>query len=250
MHWLDWISMAVDAGFDPFERVRRRSVRQQVIQRRRQRIQIRARLGAAGANLLQRRVAWREAKHTARCQRLRLPCGGTLRQSKIQQDNCTLRCQLEVLWLDIAVNDLRLLAVQIGQGRQQLIGPIQHLRDRKWRAASAKLRREIEAGNELHHQKLLVALVKEIGHNRQCRVAQARQNECFALERATKLRAPSQRLLDGHRYAQSGVGGFIDCAHAATPDQARDSIARLQHGFWRKKSVCRGHDRLQMSITN
>src|SRR4051794_11398289 len=91
----------------------------------------------------------------------------SLRQTEIEEDNLPFRRELQILRLDIAMDDGRLLCVQVIQSVQQLVRPIQDLRDGKRCPTLFQLLKEVFAWNELHHEKLAL-LVREV-------VADARQ---------------------------------------------------------------------------
>jgi hypothetical protein len=115
------------------------------------------------------------------------------------------------------VDDRRLLAMQVHQRLEQLIGPTQHLRDWEWPRLADQQRRQVIAGDKLHHQELPGRISEEVADPRQRRVPQARQQPGLALEGFVDLGSPRQQALEGHPVAEAGIDRLVDRAHTALP---------------------------------
>src|SRR5438552_6841047 len=111
--WKQRIRLSVYERACAAERVRRFDVGEQMKQRRGQRIDVAARVRAQSLHLLERRVIRRVTEDTRRSRDHRRLPGISLRQAKVEQHNLATRSQLQILWLDIAVDDFRILGVQV-----------------------------------------------------------------------------------------------------------------------------------------
>src|SRR5205809_7081889 len=97
-------------------------------ERRSQRINVAARVRTLALNLLQRCVVRGVAINT--CGRRhggQLACR-SFSETEIEQHDLSARGELQILRLDVAMNDLRILSMQIVERVAQLIGPTRHVR--------------------------------------------------------------------------------------------------------------------------
>src|SRR6185503_13565369 len=83
-------------------------------------------------HLLDRRIGWRITKDTLIGSHLRSLRGCAFRQSEIQKDDVIALSYLQILRLDVAMNDRRLVRVQIIERIEQLVSPVQHFILREW----------------------------------------------------------------------------------------------------------------------
>src|ERR1700730_15136768 len=183
-----------------------------MVKRRRQRVEVAARISTQSLDLLERRVVWRVTKDArgrsdAR-QFMNLPLG----QAEVKQDDLPASRKLQILRLDIPMHNLRILGMQVIQGVEQLIRPGSHLFLRKWPAAFCDDRGQIVARNILHHQKFPTAFCKVIAYSRQCRMMQTSQQTRLSLELSAQSLIGKQRLFQGYRGVQSLIDRFIDSA--------------------------------------
>src|SRR5581483_1650154 len=108
---------------------------------------------------------------------------------EIEQDDFAARRQLQVLRLDVAMHNGRLMRMHILKRVEQMVSPAQHVVNRKRRViALLQQFRQILARNELHHQKLPLAFGKVVGDVRERRVTQAVKQAGLALERLAENR--------------------------------------------------------------
>ena len=151
------------------------------------------------------------------------------RQSEIEQHDVALRRELDVGGFDVAVNDGRIDAVQIGQRIEQLIGPSQH--SAMVERLSELLQRffEVAAGHVFHHDVLPRAFVEQVAHFRQVRMRQACEQIGFALEDVAHLFGVEHAQLERNgAAAETPVAAFINRAHAALRNRSHDLITILQ----------------------
>src|SRR5262245_9674435 len=133
--------------------------------------------------------------------------------------------------LDVAMNDWRLLSVNIVESVEQRLGPCRHLPAIEGPVTPNQQREEVGARNELHHQKLPSAFDEMITHPGQRGVAQSRHHSRLALELLAQysLLFAEEGLFDRHRgVAQVDRFSFVDRAHPAARQQADDPITPLQ----------------------
>ncbi len=136
--------------------------------RRGQRIEIAAQVGSQSLDLFEGRVVRRVAEDTGSGRYARDVAALTFRQSKVEQDDLAARCKFEILWLDVAMNNLRFLRVQVVKRVQQLVGPTSKPdwpeTDPDFRAIISD---KIIARDVLHDEKLAIAFGKMVTHARQ-----------------------------------------------------------------------------------
>jgi hypothetical protein len=90
-----------------------------------------------------------------------------LANPKSSRYNLAARSQFQVLRLDVAMNDLRILRVQVIERITKLVRPPQDIALGK-RTLTARLHfKQILAGNVLHHQELAFAFGKVVADTRQ-----------------------------------------------------------------------------------
>src|SRR6185369_15966508 len=116
------------------------------------------------------------------------------RKTKVEQDDLAAPSQFHVLRLDVAVNDLRILCMQIVERVQQLVRPCQNLIGRKWSSFASHHLRQIVTGDELHHEKLAVAFGKMVADARQRRMMQTRQKSGLSFKLLSQTLVRKQRL--------------------------------------------------------
>ena len=211
------------------ERVRRFHVGNQMKERRCQRIDITARISSQPLNLFQWRVVWGVAEDAGRSCHHRHLARRTFGQSKIEQHNLPARSQLEILRLDVAVNDLRILGMQIVERVAKLIGPAQHLCLRERTVPLRQHAEEILAGNVLHYQELSLSFGKVIADSRQRGMVHSRQQTRFALELLAQSFVGEKRFLQRHRGIEPLIKRFIHCPHSALAKLANNAVAPLQN---------------------
>ena len=141
--------------------------------------------------------------------------------------------QLQVLWLDIAMDDRRLMRMKVRQSVQQLIRPEHYPTDGKRLISGLKPRRKIVTRDVFHHEILIAAINKMVADLRKDRMPQTSKDPCLALERTGKGRIASiARSLQGNGAAKPLIDGEIDLAHSAFADQMNDQVAILDHCIW------------------
>src|ERR1043166_1360051 len=150
--------------------VRRLHRSDEVVKRRAQSIDVAARVSAESLDLFQRRIVWRVAINArGSCNNRDAACL-SLREPEIQQDDLPAASQLKILRLDVAMDNWRVLRVQIIERVEQLISPGQNLVGRKRSLFAGRHLRQVLAGNELHHEKLSVAFREVVANPRECRM--------------------------------------------------------------------------------
>ena len=142
--------------------------------------------------------------------------------------------QFQVLRLDVAMDDLRILRVEVIERVEQLIRPGQDLIRRKRSALARHLLREIIARDELHDEKLTVALGKMVADSRKRGMMQPRQESCLTFKLLAQTFIGKQRLFQRHCRIESLIDGLVNCAHSALPELTDDAIPALQDCFWRQ----------------
>ena len=214
----------------------RRGIRQQVIERGPQGVDIAAGVGVAGiaAVLLERGVKGRAAPLHDRDRGV---IGRQdLDQAEVDQLDHVIGGQFEVARLDIPVQDRRFLAVQKDQSIGDLFGPRQHLTLRQELLALAGFDHQsaqVFAGDVVHHQKIAFVLSKNIGDLRQVGMVEAGEHVGLALELLAGLvlgvrrqRGVQPDLFDGAQAAfQAQIVGLVDAAHPAAADKPLDAVA-------------------------
>src|SRR5438105_8528979 len=80
--------------------------------------------------------------------------GCAFRQAEVEQNDLAVRSQFQIRWLDVAVNNGRLVCVQVFERVQQIISPAQDFLRREWLRASFEEFAQITSRNELHDEKL------------------------------------------------------------------------------------------------
>ena len=146
-----------------------------MIERCAQSIDVAARRGAVVLNLFERRVAPRvtkDARGRNGCRRVRTFGFG---QPKIEQSDPPVRCKLQIVRLDIAMDDLAVAGVQIDKRVEQLIGPGNHDCSGKRAWLLGNNLRQVGPGDELHYQKCAVALGEIVTDARQGRMMKLSQ---------------------------------------------------------------------------
>src|SRR5439155_22556681 len=73
-------------------------------------------------------------------------------QSKVEQSNLGVRRKLQIVWFDIAMDDLTIARVQVDKRIKQLIGPGNHVVLWKRPRSSDNNRSQVDARDKLHHQ--------------------------------------------------------------------------------------------------
>src|SRR5690348_7899495 len=132
------------------------------------------------------------------------------------------------------MNDLRILRVQVVERVEQLIGPGQDLIRRKRSALAVHHFRQVVAGDELHHEKLPVALREMIADARQRRMMQTSEQSRLALELFAQTLVRKQRLLQRYSRIETLIDGLVNGAHATLTELAHDAIASLKDCVWRQ----------------
>ena len=147
-----------------------------------------------------------------------------LGDAEVYQDGFAGRGDLDIAGLYVAVDDGRVLAVQVVERARHLVNPAQGVLFGQ-RAALIDHVLQIYALDKLHHQVLGVALQCEVvEHNRQVGVAQGGQQRRLALELAGVLGRFQEILFDGDVAAQPLVEGAVDRAHAALAQQGHNAV--------------------------
>src|SRR3989442_6706127 len=205
-----------------------------MIERCRQRIEVTARVGAQALNLLKRRVVGRVPKKTRGSRRARKVSRLPFCETKIQQNDLSSGGEFQVLRFDIAVNDLRVLRMQIIERIKQLVRRGKDLIRRKRSAPLSANRRQIVSCDVLHHEKLSVTFRKVVTNARERRMMQTGQQTCFPFKLLSQLFLCKQSFLQRDGGIQSLINGLVDCAHAALSKQSHDTIPTLQDCLWRK----------------
>src|SRR5688572_23465981 len=85
--------------------------------------------------------------------------------------------------------------------------------------------------NELHDEKLPIAINEMVAYSRQSRMAQPGKQASLSLKCHAKMFAGDDALFQGHSAAEALIPGFVDCAHAPLPYPAQNEIAILQNGI-------------------
>ncbi len=165
-------------------------------------------------------------------------CGGLggrvdLRQPEIGQVGPVVFADDDILRLDIAMNDRRVLPVQVLERLADLVGPDQQvfLGNGFPQCLQGMLQHvcQVGAGDVIHRQALHVGF-KEVGtHARQVGVVQPGQDARFPLELLDRLRADIVVHFDGHILLQDQVVGQIDDAKAALPKLPFDAVAAVKN---------------------
>jgi hypothetical protein len=140
--------------------------------------------------------------------------------------------QDDVIGLDVAVNDLALVAVL--QSLQQLPAQTRGV-GRGQRPIARHVLGQVLPLHQVHHQESQAVLLEEVGHGDDAGVVQPGQHRRLAAELLVELarlvrvqpRLRRQRL-DGHIEAEPVVEGAIDRPHAAAAEVVADGIAPLQ----------------------
>ncbi len=228
------VGLVVDEGAGARQRIDRGGAGQQVIEGRAQAIEVAARVGAGALHLFERGVVARVAEDA------RVGVGGgvrlrgqALRQPEVEEHDLAARRELEVLRLDVAVDDGRLVRVQVVERVEQLVGPAQRVRRREGAAfALLEQLREVGALDELHDEELAGLFDEVVAHFRQRGVAQVVQEVRLALEGFAQGGVVEEGLLDGDRAAEALVGGDEDGAHAAVADLSGHAVAVLEKHAW------------------
>src|SRR3989304_7691872 len=88
-------------------------------------------------------------------------------QPEVHQLDQPIWCDLQVARLDVAVQNGRVLAVQVGESIGKLVSPIQHIRLGQKALLLVSLAdqgSQVLAGNEVHYQVIAVTDREEIAH--------------------------------------------------------------------------------------
>src|SRR5207245_2166308 len=180
-----------------------------------QRINVAARIRSQTLHLFERRIIRRVAKDARRgCNDGHLS-PGTFRQSEIEQDDLAARRQLQVLRLDIAMNNLRLLRVQVIERVAKLIRPTQHFVLRESPLAARLHLKQILARDKLHHQKLAVVFCEMVADARQRLMMKPRKQARLALELLAQSLVSKERFFKSYDGIKPLIDRFVDRAHAA-----------------------------------
>src|SRR5947209_12213342 len=198
-----------------------------MVESRAQRVEVTARVCAAALHLLDGRVVERVAEDAARGGDARLQ-GRPLRESEVEQDDLIARQKLQVLRLDVAVYDRRMLRVQVVERVEELIGPSEHLRDGERTAAPFQHLGEVFARNVLHDEELPLALVEVVADARERRVPKVVEESRLALEGFAQVCVVEESFFQRDGPAEAPVCGDVDRAHAALAYLALDGVAILQ----------------------
>src|SRR5256714_14739353 len=175
-----------------------------MIEGRGERVEVAARVRARALYLFQRRVGGRVADD-ARGQGRRL-CRVAFGESKVEKDNLAARAELEVLRLDVAVYDRRLLRVQVVERVEELVGPCEHLRGGGQAAlALAPHLFDVGAFDELHDEELTVAFREVVAHARERRVRETREQSGLSLELTTQFFVAERSLFERDRRIEAFV---------------------------------------------
>ena len=115
------------------------------MQRCGQRIKVAACVRAFRFNLFERRIIRCVTVNTLSGGELKRLFGQALGETEVEQNDLPLVSHLQVLWLDVAVNDGRLLAVQVRKRAEQLVAPLNDLGGVERSAALFEHRHQIAA---------------------------------------------------------------------------------------------------------
>src|SRR5690606_34403851 len=153
--------------------------------------------------------------------------------AKVQENDVILIRQLQVLRLDIAMDDRRLMRMKVSQGVKQLVCPEHHPADGKRLIRGLEPRRKIVTRDVFHHEILIAAINEMVADLRKDRMPEACKDPRLALERTGKGRvACIARPLKGNGAAKPLIDSKIDLAHSAFADQMNDQVAILDHCIW------------------
>jgi hypothetical protein len=126
------------------------------------------------------------------------------------------------------------LGVAVGQGIQQLTGPLQHLGLRERPPGGNQVGQTLPL-HEVHHQVGIAALFKVVGHPDQVEVVQAGQDLGLLVELVAELgqgvgvnAGLGDHLLEGDGDVEAQVPGPVDGAHPALAQEGQDAVAVLQ----------------------
>ena len=139
----------------------------------------------------------------------------------------TPRGELQILRLDVAVNNLRILRMQVVERVQKLIRPGQYLIGRKGALLDCQHMGKIFAGDELHHQKLTLTFSEVIANTRQRGMVHARKQPCFSLKLLPQTLISKERLLQCHSGIKTFVNRLVNRAHSPLTELPYDPIAVL-----------------------
>src|SRR5215813_2072303 len=132
------------------------------------------------------------------------------------------------MWLDVPVDDWRLLLMQVFQRIEKLVRPLQYHLRRKRAAVLLEQHREVIAGDVLHDQELPRAFCEIIEDYWQRRMTQFVEELRFAFERLAQIVAIDQGLLQGDGAAEAKISGLVDSSHSTLTERTGDAITVLQ----------------------
>ncbi len=137
--------------------------------------------------------------------------------------------QLQVLRLDVAVNDRRILRVQVCQRIEELVGPFENLVGVNRLPRALHHGREVVARNVLHDEESPFPLDEVVHDDRDSTVSEPVEDRGLALERLLEPSSVDDRLLDGNLAAECLINGKVDRAHSTLPEVFLDQVPILEH---------------------
>ncbi len=124
----------------------------------------------------------------------------------------------------------------VGQGVQQLAGPLQHLGLRERPPGGNQVRQTLPL-HEVHHQIGIAPFLKVVGHPDQVGVVQAGQDLGLLVELLAELGQSlgvnaglGNHFLDGDMDVEAHIPGAVDGAHPALAQEGDDAVTVLQNG--------------------
>jgi hypothetical protein len=131
------------------------------------------------------------------------------------------------LRLDIAMDDLRILGMEIVERVAELIGPTDNLIFRKRTVSFGEHRGQIFASDVLHDQELSFGFVEVIADSRQGLMMKPRQQASFTFELLAQLFVGEERFFEGYDGVKAFVDGLVNRTHSALPKLADNAVSFL-----------------------
>ena len=206
----------------------RRLTGDQLVEHATQRVHVRRLAGLPASGSLGSEVVRAADDLAGRRQRAR-PVAGNVSDTEIRDLDGPVRRQQQVARLHIPVDDI--FAMRGGQARGGLFDDVDRTLFRQG-PVLGELRGDGPAFDQLHHQEEAVAVLAEVVHRHDVRVAQPRGGSRLALESGSSARVVTgrQQQLDRDHTFQLFIGGAEDLAHAAPPESGPQSVTlRNQH---------------------